>query len=151
MTRIDSHALQELRRQLFGPNSVMPELYLDVLYSCVEGAEATFGQQIPPGARRTQAFWLKGHVLGQLTCEGESNQRAEIAGRLYRLSDRVTAELGVGMNFGDYDRVVRWWGRILTLRVSDAESVVIDATQGDEGWRRQGEQFIDKVLAKLAG
>jgi hypothetical protein len=55
------------------------------------------------------------------------------------------------MNFGDFDRVVRWWGRILTLRVLDAESVVIDATQGDEGWRRQSEQFIDKVLAKITG
>jgi hypothetical protein len=151
MTRIDSRALQEFRRELFGPNSVMPELYLDVLYSCVEGAEATFGQQIPPGARRTQAFWLKGHVLGQLTCEGESDQTAQIAGRLCRLSDPMTAELGVGMNFGDYDRVVRWWGRILTLRVPHAESVVIDATQGDVGWRRQGERFIDKVLAKVAG
>jgi hypothetical protein len=94
---------------------------------------------------------LQSHLLGQLTCEGESDQRAQIAGRLYRLSDPVTADLGVGMNFGDYDRVVRWWGRILTVRVPDAESVVIDATQGDEDWRRQGEQFIDKVLAKIAG
>ena len=95
MTRIDSHALQEFRRQLFGPNSVMPELYLDVLHSFIEGAEEMFGEQIPPGARRTQAFWLKGPSLGQLTCEGEGDQHAEIAGRLYRLSDPVTAELGV--------------------------------------------------------
>ena len=151
MTRIDSHALQELRRQLFGPNSVMPELYLDVLHSFIEGAEEMFGEQIPPGARRTQAFWLKGQTLGQLTCEGEGDQHAEIAGRLYRLSDPVTAELGVDTNFDSFHRVVRWWGRILTLRFPNDEIVVIDATQGDEGSRRKGEQFIDKVLAKITG
>src|SRR5262249_52589133 len=149
MTRIESRALQEFRRQLFGPNAVMPELYLDVLQSCVEGAEATFGQQIPPGGRRTQAFWLKGQILGELTCEGESDERAEIAGRLCRLSDPVTVELGVSMDFDDFNRVIRWWGRVLTLRFLNSEPITIDGTKGDQSRRQLAERFISQVLATI--
>lgn len=59
--------------------------------------------------------------------------------------------MGIGKNFDDWDRAVRWWGRILTLRFSDAEPLTIDATKGDVNRRRLGEQFIDKILAKIAG
>jgi hypothetical protein len=55
------------------------------------------------------------------------------------------------MDYDDVDRAVRWRGRILTLRFPNAEQATIDATKGDESRRRQGEQFIDKVLDKIAG
>jgi hypothetical protein len=105
--------------------------------------------RFPQGARRTQAFWLKGQILGELTCEGESDQRAEIAGRLCRLSDPVTVELGVGMNFDDFNRVIRWWDRVLTLRFPNAEPVTIDATKGDQSHRQLAERFISQVLATI--
>ncbi len=99
------------------------------------------------------AFWIKGPMLGELRCASvEFAKEARIMGRLYRLTDHlVGVELGVGMDYDDFNRVVRWWGRILTLRFPNAEQVTIEATKGDEGQRRQGEQFIDRVLDKIAG
>ncbi len=127
----------------------MPELFLDVVHHSLNGADSTMGQISADGPH---AFWIKGPMLGELRCAAvESAKDARITGRLYRLTEPMGVELGVGMDYDDFDRVDRWWGRILTLRFPNAEQVTIDATKGDEGRRRQGEQFIDKVLDKIAG
>ena len=55
----------------------------------------------------------------------------------------------------EYDRMeheVLRWGRVVTLSFSVGEPVAIYVLRGDGGAQRQaGEQFLDKVLAQIAG
>ena len=149
MTDLDARELQDFRRELFGADSVVPTLYLAVVQSIADGADEAFGQAVAAGECHT--FWLKETTLGVLSCSGAANESANITGGMYRLTDPVAVQLGVGKDYDEVSRAVRWWGRVATLRFSSGEPVVIDATRGSESQRRSAEQFIDAVLMQIAG
>jgi hypothetical protein len=150
MTSVErERQLQEFRQHLFGSGTDMPSLYLEVLDFSSDGAEVIFGQQI--GGSDPRAFWLKGRTLGELSCVGKSNEDAQITGRLHRLSDPVVVEVAIRSDYDDFDREVRWWGRILTLQFAVSQPVTIDATKGDANQRQRVEQFINRLLGKIAG
>lgn len=138
----------ELGKRLFGTGA-LPLIYYDVLRSSLKGCDASYGEF--GSGHDPRAYWLTGGILGFLTCKGENEEQSEIRGSLHRLTDAVVADITVVKEYDGMEREVRWWGRMVTLQFSVGESITIDATRGyGEAQRRAGEQFLDKVLAKIA-
>lgn len=144
MTEVE-HELNHLRRQLFGPNVLVPRAYIEALQGLTAGAQARVG------VRRSEtervAYWLDGGVIGALSSIGTSDGDAEIEGGLVRLAD-VAVKIAVSVNYDDFSRVSEI-GRVLTIESSKGDQIVIDASPRTATPERLGaiEQFIGAVLA----
>lgn len=144
------NALNNLRRELFGPNVPVPRAYIDALLHLTEHASARVG--VTRSDTDIVVYWLDGHVLGQLSCHGVSDDETTIEGRLIRLTELATMKLAIAVEYDDFTRVSRI-GRVLTLaEASDADQIVLDATPRSATSERlqATERFIDELLAAYA-
>jgi hypothetical protein len=151
----DPRALQEFRRNLFGPNSsgeTMPPVYLAQLKNLVDNTDASLG--IRRSATERSAFWLNGRTLGYLSCTGLTDADAEtqINGLVLRLDGvaRIDIDVKIGpAEWGFNEDGPRDSGRILRIN----GETLLDASPGSAlpDKRAEIEQFIDQVLAAFAG
>lgn len=142
-------ALNDLRRELFGPNVPISRAYVEALQQLIGGASARVG------VRRTDtdriAYWLDGNVLGELSCQGVTDEEAAIEGRLIRLTELSTIKVAIGVEYDDFTRVSRI-GRVLTIEVSDGDQIILDATPRSAPSEQLAatERFIAELLAAYA-
>jgi hypothetical protein len=144
--------LKDLGERLFGAYiSDIPEAYLRELKRCVDAATASLGLVV--GDHDRVAYWLDGRSLGVLGCAGTSDHDIKrISGRIRQLDHITGVELTVNTHYDTGNQRVHT-GRRLTIGRPDNPDIVLDASPvvflPDK--RQQIEQFIDQLLAALAG
>lgn len=138
--------LDEYRRSIFGVNSAgetMPHGFFRELRRLADGAEAILG--LRDGEKARTAFWLKGRVLGRLTCTGSNDADAHITGRIFRVDQLTQMDVEVKTAPGVWDDSPWVSGRILKI---DGDTL-LDASPGKfaPATLEQVDEFIDRVLA----
>jgi hypothetical protein len=144
--------INDLRRELFGQGYVLPRVYVEALQLCTEGAPARVG--VTKGETERAAYWLTGHVLGELTCHGVNDEDARIEGTVTRLAELRNVRLAVAVDYDDFTRRSQF-GRVLTIEpgVGGAGGVIVlDASpRSATADRRQAiENFIGAFLTAYA-
>ena len=113
-------------------------------------ARAEHVLRVKHGHDSRQCFWLEGHSLGVLSCEGLTDEEASIEGRVIRLSAVTNVRIlaSVQADTFSFDHEARF-GRVLTIA---DEGITLDASpgKGDPEKLGQIEDFIDHVLAAIA-
>lgn len=149
MSNDDAKELSEFGQSVFGTGT-LPLWFYEVVRSETTDADAVLGQVA--SGHDPVVYWLRGDVLGILSCRGEGAANAEISGSITRLSDPVAVKVKVVREYDRVDREVLWWSRIVSLRFSVGDDITIDPTRGfGEKSRLAGEAFIDKLLAMIGG
>ncbi len=146
----ESKALQDFRRSIFGSytgSEIWPQPFLSQLRHLAKGAETTLGVRLDENTR--VAFWLRGPVLGHLSCTGKSDADAEIKGWVLRLDRAVQIDVEIKAAPAPWDD--RPWASGRILRINGNE--LLDATPGVpyRDKREAIEEFIDLVLAVFTG
>lgn len=143
--------LKDLGEKLFGVKyvSTIAPAYMRELKRYLDTATASLGLVARDHER--VAYWLDGRSLGVLTCKGtDDSEIKDIAGKIRQLDHITAVDLTVAVHRSGGQVVT---GRRLTIGDPDSPDIVLDASPGvflpDK--REQIEQFIDQLLAALAG
>jgi hypothetical protein len=154
LERDREHAeLKDLGEALFDRKYIndIPEAYLRELKRYLDTVTARVG--IVKSHKERAAYWLNGNSLGILGCTGTSDNDIEsIGGGIRQLEHIIAVNLTVNTHYNGGNQPAST-GRRLTIGDPDSPDIVLDASPGLflPEKRAQIEQFIDQLLAALAG
>jgi len=144
-------ASKDLGEKLFGVENVtiIAPAYMRELKRYLDTATASLGLVLSDTERA--AYWVDGRSFGVLSCKGtDDSEVKDIEGKILRLDHITGVDLTVVIhrNSGHVST-----GRRLTIGHPDSPDIVLDASPGLflPAKREQIEQFIDQLLAALAG
>ena len=147
------HALKDLGEKLFGEKYIndIPPAYMRELKRYLDTADASVG--LVKNHKERAAYWLNGRSLGVLGCTGTNDGDIErIDGKIHQLDHIAAVDLTVNVHY-DAGAQRASTGRRLTIGDAESPEIVLDASPGhfllDK--RAEVEQFIDQLLAALAG